>query len=44
MAVRGRAVQVVRTIILPCIFTELSPLNHLCFHNGFLSGPYLGKY
>ena len=33
-----------RTIILPCICVELSPLNYLFFHPGWLSEPYLGKY
>jgi len=33
-----------RTIILLCVFTELSPLNHSDFHNGCLSRQYLGKY
>ena len=32
------------TLILPCIFTELTPHNHLFFDNECLSGPYLGKY
>ena len=36
--------QYTRTIILPNIFTELSPLKHSLFHNGWLSEPYLGKY
>ena len=33
-----------RTIILPCLFTEVSLHNHLFFHNECLSGPYLVKY
>ena len=35
------------TIILPCIFIELSFLNHLpitIFHSSCLSGSYLEKY
>ena len=42
MSVRGRAEP--RTIIIPCIFIELSSLNHFFLHNGCLSGPYLWKY
>jgi len=36
--------QCTRTILLPCIFIELSPHNQLFFHNECLSGPYLGNY
>ena len=39
MAMRERA----EPIILPCIFIELSPLNHIV-HKCCLVGPYLGKY
>ena len=42
MSVRGRAEP--RTIIIPCIFIELSSLNHFFLHNRCLSGPYLWKY
>ena len=44
MTVRGRTMHNNHNTTLYCIFTVLSPLNLLYFHNGFLSGPYLGKY
>jgi len=42
MAMRGWAVHKNHNPTLYII--ELSSHNHLFFHNGFLSGPYLGKY